>query len=85
MIGRIVFLSAVAFAAYKYINRNNQKVKQELASAARGTVEILPPDKSAKVIPSNATETLRAPRIPLGARQLTGRPSAATEDLSNRY
>jgi len=73
MIGRILFLSAAAFVAYKYIGRSNQKAERELAEAP-GTVQILPPEPGASVAPSAATESLQPART-------TQRLSAAAEDF----
>jgi hypothetical protein len=71
MIGRIVFLSAAAFAAYQYIRRSNNKAKE--LNRAPGTVDILPPAAPK----ASATEELRPAKQP-------ARLSAATEDLSGR-
>jgi hypothetical protein len=48
--GRILFLSAVAFLAYRYIARSNKKQEEIVARA--GNTEVLPPVKkeSAAVI-----------------------------------
>ena len=40
--GRILFLSTVAFLAYRYISRSNQR-HQSLPSGEKNGVEILPP------------------------------------------
>lgn len=51
MVAKILFLSAAAFVAYRYISKSNQKVR-ELREGAHGHQEILPPDpeESARVI-----------------------------------
>jgi hypothetical protein len=41
--GRILFLSAVAYLAYRYIGRSNKK-HQEIAARV-GTTEVLPPER----------------------------------------
>ena len=67
--GRFIFLSAVAYLAYRYIGRSNQK-HQEIASKVDGT-EVLPP--AAK--PSAAL--VAAPETP---KLLTQRSAAAEPD-----
>jgi hypothetical protein len=42
MIGRVLFLSFVAYASYWYIRRSNRRAQQ--ISSRRGAVEILPPE-----------------------------------------
>lgn len=45
MIGRVIFLSAAAFVAFRYIARSN-KQHQDVAGRL-GTTEVLPPVKTA--------------------------------------
>jgi hypothetical protein len=45
MVGRVLFLSAVAYASYWYIRRSNRKVKELREAGPK--IEILPPDTSA--------------------------------------
>jgi hypothetical protein len=56
--GRILFLSAVAYLAYRYIGRSNKK-HQEIA-ARLGNVEVLPPapKESAALAPAPANPLL---------------------------
>jgi len=75
MIGRILFLSAAAFVSWRYIRRSNARV-QEIQEAP-GTVNILPPERTASTEPGAASEPGRAPRQ-------TPKLSAAAEDLSRR-
>lgn len=51
MIGKILFLSAAAFMAYRYISKSNQKAR-ELTQGKQGMQEILPPvaEESARVV-----------------------------------
>lgn len=48
---RLLFMSAVAFVAYKYIGRSNRKHQSAIMSQP-GTLEILPPElvSSARVV-----------------------------------
>jgi hypothetical protein len=55
MVGRILFLSAVAYAGYWYVLRSNRKAKRELERHAQGATEILPPE------PPGETASLRLP------------------------
>jgi hypothetical protein len=82
MIGKILFLSAAAYAGYRYIRRSNRKA-QEIAQA-EDIVHILPPetpvDSSAKLLPaagsSAAVETSRPRRSPvIRSRAAEGEPS----------
>jgi hypothetical protein len=43
VMGRIIFLSAVAFLAFRYISRSNKK--HEEIAARVGTTEVLPPER----------------------------------------
>jgi hypothetical protein len=70
MIGRILFLSAAAFVAYRYIGRSNKKVQQQL-SQKPGSIDILP------------AETTR-PSLSAEAGTPARRLSPAAEDLSRR-
>lgn len=65
--GRIVFLSAVAFLAYKYISRSNKR-HQALTPGAEGALEILPPTPSTAKVTAPlsrglATESTPAVRV----------------------
>ena len=55
MIGRILFLSAAAFLAYRYIGKSNRKA-HELRQWKQGVQEILPPavQESATVVQAPA-------------------------------
>jgi hypothetical protein len=55
MIGRVLFLSAVAYASYLYVLRSNRKAKRELERQGRGTAEFLPAE------PPGETGSLRLP------------------------
>jgi hypothetical protein len=59
MISKILFLSAAAFVAYRYISKSNQKAK-ELRDSTRGRQEILPPsvEESARVVERPARPAL---------------------------
>jgi hypothetical protein len=64
--GKILFLSAMAFMAYRYITRTNRKAQQ--ITEAQGTVQILPPERTENLLPAGrAVEALpeakSAPRI----------------------
>lgn len=56
--GRILFLSAVAYLAYRYITRSNQKVRE--IEGKKGTVEILPPEQPG--VRGAAAEALPGPK-----------------------
>ena len=57
MVAKILFLSAAAFMAYRYITKSNQKVR-ELTQNKQGSQMVLPPatEESARVVhkPSRA-------------------------------
>ena len=53
--GRILFLSAVAYLAYKYIGRSNKK-HQEIA-AQLGNTEVLPPAPKESATPAVSPAT----------------------------
>lgn len=75
MIAKLLFFSAAAYMAYRYIGTSNKKAKElNQATSARGTVEILPPDPAE----SKATESLKPSRT-------TALVSPAAEDLGRRY
>ena len=64
--GRILFLSAVAFVAFRYIARSNKK--HEEIAARVGTTELLPPERK-------ESAAIAAP----AATVIEQRPSAAVE------
>lgn len=70
--GRILFLSAVAYLAYRYIGRSNQKHQQ---IASQNGVEVLPPATTVAALPAPATETKALP---------AGRSSLAAESDPQR-
>jgi hypothetical protein len=79
--GRILFLSAVAYLAYRYIGRSNKKAKE----IAAGTQEILPPLSTGEAgvsrpsLPKTAaTELLPASKHPV-------RSSSAAESSAEHY
>jgi hypothetical protein len=59
--GRILFLSAVAFLAFRYINRSNSKVRQ-ISQTGPGTVEILPPAAAERDHATVALPPAKTPR-----------------------
>lgn len=61
--GRILFLSAVAFLAYRYIGRSNQR--HQPLGAGNKTVEVLPPvpDASSPAGPLSAVESNLQPAL----------------------
>lgn len=65
--GRIIFLSAVAFLAYKYIARSNQR-HQPLAPGDTKPVEVLPPapgsDTSSKAAITAPASEPDSPKLP---------------------
>ena len=71
MIGKLLFLSAAAYAGYRYIRRSNRKAQQ--IAQAEDIVYILPPetpmDSSAKLLPAAsagaAVESFRPRRSPV--------------------
>ena len=68
--GRIIFLSAVAYMAYRYIARSNKK-HAEIA-AKIGTTEVLPPERK------------ESAAILVPVPQVIEQRSAAVEPLPNR-
>ncbi len=74
--GRILFLSAVAFIAYKYIARSNQR-HQQLPSAD-ASAELLPPASSQ----SSPAPTLSAVEPDRPVRELAVVSSAVEPDPS---
>jgi len=82
MIGRILFLTAAAYAGYLYIRRSNRKAQQ--ISQPPGTVEILPPEP-ASVPAARATETaLSAAVQPVRQLRAPVMRSRASEPDPNR-
>ncbi|MBC8165704.1 MAG: hypothetical protein H7Y20_07520 [Bryobacteraceae bacterium] len=76
MIGRVLFLSAVAMVAYRYITRSNKQIAR--LSEPQGSVTLLPSEPPvAALTPSLATEAGRPARV-------APRLSAAAEDPSRR-
>jgi hypothetical protein len=67
--GRILFLSTVAFLAYRYISKSNQRHQSLPAGETKGALEILPPTTSSLTSPSTsairsaATEPVPHPRL----------------------
>jgi hypothetical protein len=77
MIGRIVFLSAAAYAGYWYVRRSTMRAAKEIEKP-QGTVEILAPETagdSARVISSAASEAA-VPQL----RSTANRSQAAEPD-----
>jgi hypothetical protein len=68
--GRILFLSTVAFLAYRYISKSNQKHQALPASNEKGTIEILPP--------TSASASVRAPASRDSAVEPVSRPRLIT-------
>ena len=70
--GRILFLSAVAFMAYRYIGRSNKK-HEEIAAKAGGA-EMLPP------APKQSAALVAAPEVPklLARRSVAAEPDPRT-------
>ncbi|HYP14811.1 MAG TPA: hypothetical protein VEQ63_12860 [Bryobacteraceae bacterium] len=61
MTGRVVFLSALAYVAFRYIARSNKK--HQGITARVGTTEVLPPVKeSAAVAPATEAPSLTVTR-----------------------
>ena len=67
---RLLFMSAVAFVAYKYIGRSNRK-HQLTTTSQPGTLEILPPE------PVSSARVISAPEQP---KQIVARSAAAEPD-----
>ena len=68
--GRIIFLTTVAFLAYRYISKSNQRHQSLPAGEKNGAVEVLPPTtagtaslSSPAVTPSAATEPVARPKL----------------------
>jgi hypothetical protein len=76
MIGRIIFLSASAYLAYRYIARSNRKARE--VRGKTGTTEILPAEAAAR-------EPVPAPKaLPSGSATIeAGRPVRSTAQLSS--
>jgi hypothetical protein len=66
MIGKILFLSAAAYAGYQYIRRSNRKA-QRIAQSA-GLAELLPPEETV-----DSTARLLLPAKPSTAAVEPGR------------
>lgn len=78
--GRILFLSTVAFLAYRYISKSNLRHQSLPAGEAKGGVEILPPGTPAAVVraPSSASVAVATPE-PVPHPRLIPTPSRAAE------
>lgn len=61
--GKVLFLSAMAYLAYRYIAKSNRKVR-EIADQA-GTVQILPPERTAGELPPGRAVELLPPAKPV--------------------
>jgi hypothetical protein len=64
--GRILFLSAITYLAYRYITRSNRKA-QSAITARHGSTELLPPEEGGAVVES-AVVTRQLPQ-PSGAAE----------------
>jgi hypothetical protein len=77
--GRILFLSTVAFLAYRYIARSNQR-HQSLPAGEKKGVEILPPVPATASVSSPSTPALTGAAAESGLQsKLIATPSRAAE------
>ena len=58
--GRILFLSTVAFLAYRYISKSNQRHQSLPAGEKKGALEILPPAPTTSSLTSPSTPAIRS-------------------------
>jgi hypothetical protein len=81
--GRILFLSTVAFLAYRYISKSNQRHQSLPAGEKKGAVELIPPSPatasvgspSMPAVRASATEPVPHPRlIPATSRAAESEP-----------
>ena len=72
--GRIIFLSAMAFVAFRYISRSNKR--HEGIGAGTGGTEVLAPPVSPKLVVASA--------VPVPAVKSPEKPSVAAEPNPSR-
>ena len=63
--GRILFLSAVAFLAYKYISKSNER--HQALPAPKGGVEVLPPPAKSVLPGESAIESVPEQKVLVAA------------------